>query len=725
MILAEKKTKRIDSGLESQAFKMQASAKAFEILSSGLYSNRERAVLRELMCNAYDAHIAAGKANVPFEVQLPTSLDPVLKIKDYGTGLSEENVYELFTTYFSSDKTDSNLFVGAFGLGSKSPFAVTDQFTVVSRYNGTKSLYTCFLSEERIPQVSKISENETEEKNGITIQIPVDESKIDRFKQEYLQVVSPFPIKPLAKGIKDEEVKLYKENEVYIKGQGWKIIKGRSYWKDISVIQGNVEYPLNVRSLAIDYNLKTFFDSFISHPTFKLLIYFPLGTLNVATSREELNLDDRTTRNIEKRLTVIQEEIKRQIREKIKQIDNDFELYSFCNNLGYDIRREVKAFEWRPGITVEDALIGKSVEPRYKRRIVFFAPSERGSGVSKYNIDTRMPIYDNTKVFYYDYNKGVQKGVNKIKAAIRKGWFKRATLVYDVNCIRDQYYGNIPYTNLSEFEGPEIESNNTSSVTPEIKVFYNHVSRYCSRKNLYTTVKEQYWSKDFYSMLNHSKKKAICVVSGGNKRCLVNGHTISDEDLYSIIRQITKRHEGYYIKNFIPIVYKVSKPESRNEEFQTHPNIVKIDDVLDFIFTRESPKAIKPIIAKQIKSTMNTQIFDIAKQIDINNIENTNSPIHKLLEYVHKIHSIEDVSPSRKRYISNLMNVAITLKYRQFTKIRHIESFVRTDYVNKLHNKIQERYPLLQYLNQYYYNRKTQEDFRKNVENYINLIDNN
>ena len=113
---------------ETGEFRIRNSAKAFSILSSGLYANKIRAIIRELSCNAVDSHVAAGKADVPFEVHLPTALSPWFSIRDFGTGLSHEQVTKIYTTYFESTKTDSNDFIGALGLGSKSPFSYTNNF---------------------------------------------------------------------------------------------------------------------------------------------------------------------------------------------------------------------------------------------------------------------------------------------------------------------------------------------------------------------------------------------------------------------------------------------------------------------------------------------------------------------------------------------------------------------------------------------------------------------
>ena len=64
----------------SRKFQMKSSAKAFQILSSGIYERKVEAIVRELSCNAYDSHVAAGKKDVPFKVNLPTGLDPKFSV---------------------------------------------------------------------------------------------------------------------------------------------------------------------------------------------------------------------------------------------------------------------------------------------------------------------------------------------------------------------------------------------------------------------------------------------------------------------------------------------------------------------------------------------------------------------------------------------------------------------------------------------------------------------
>lgn len=156
MILAnEQENKAVLSNVSAgTSFKITASAKAFVVLSSGLYSDKVRAVVRELSCNAYDSHVAAGKKDVPFNVHLPTQFEPWFSVRDFGTGMTKEQVLDLYSTYFESTKTQSNDFVGALGLGSKSPFSYVENFSVVSTKDGKTGYYTAYINEAGFPAIT-------------------------------------------------------------------------------------------------------------------------------------------------------------------------------------------------------------------------------------------------------------------------------------------------------------------------------------------------------------------------------------------------------------------------------------------------------------------------------------------------------------------------------------------------------------------------------------------
>jgi HSP90 family molecular chaperone len=129
MKLADRVIETHSAGVRSESgFTIAQTSKMFKILSDSLYSDKVMAVIRELSTNAYDSHISAGNKN-PFKVVLPNSANPNFIVRDYGTGLSQTDMENLYTTYGASNKNDSNDFVGCLGLGSKSPFAYSKSFT--------------------------------------------------------------------------------------------------------------------------------------------------------------------------------------------------------------------------------------------------------------------------------------------------------------------------------------------------------------------------------------------------------------------------------------------------------------------------------------------------------------------------------------------------------------------------------------------------------------------
>jgi len=274
----------MSSGFESAKFKIATSAKAFKILSSNLYSNKIRAVIRELSCNAYDSQIKA-KVDCPFEVTLPTSLMEEFSVRDFGTGLSHEDVMELYTTYFASTKSDSNDYVGALGLGSKSPFSYTDTFTVVSFYEGVKRTY-CAIIERGEPSINLITEVPCaeDEPSGMLITLPVNSSDCREFKYEAQYVFNTFDKQPIIKGASVTLYPVFEQNET---------VAFSNYSSNkVYFVMGNVRYPV------IDKYIPKSIKMFINQKT--ITIKVPIGTLDIAPSREALSYDEDTIAAINK-----------------------------------------------------------------------------------------------------------------------------------------------------------------------------------------------------------------------------------------------------------------------------------------------------------------------------------------------------------------------------------------------------------------------------------------
>lgn len=295
-------------------FKIAASAKAFKVLSSGLYKNKIRAIVRELSCNAVDAHKLNGTTDA-FEIKAPTQLDPRFIIRDFGPGLNEEDVTNLYSTYFASTKSSSNDFIGALGLGSKSPFSYTDTFTVVSYNDGMVRGFTAMLDGGE-PALRKVFEEPMKEgeKNGIEITVPVKLPDIQRWQHEIRYVLRTFSNWPhKVRGTSEPNYFPVREG----KNTDW-FTANSDEGHGLFAVYGNIVYPLNdVPGLKLSWMQ-------INHSA--VYIHFELGELDIAASREELSLDEDTIANIIARVDSISKvEMESTIKE-LQAITNEREL---------------------------------------------------------------------------------------------------------------------------------------------------------------------------------------------------------------------------------------------------------------------------------------------------------------------------------------------------------------------------------------------------------------
>ena len=288
-------------------YSIDATAKAFAILSDGLYSNKILAVVRELSTNAYDSHVAAGCAEKPFDVHLPTALDNEFSIRDYGTGLSREDCMSLYTTYFRSDKTDSNDAVGCLGLGSKSPFAYTDQFMVESFHNGNHMTFSAYKNENDEPVFALLSEQPTNDPNGLRVSFATEAGDSTNFKYEAQNVWKYFVTTPNA----NIDVEVDSQGDATMSGDDWKICNkaNRVYAKN-ELVMGQIGYELDADQFEGDvYDLLW--------RGYGLIIHANIGDVDITPSRESLSYNTRTKDFIHNKIKNILEEISTQTQQYI------------------------------------------------------------------------------------------------------------------------------------------------------------------------------------------------------------------------------------------------------------------------------------------------------------------------------------------------------------------------------------------------------------------------
>lgn len=270
-------------------FTIAASAKAFEILSSNLYQNKILAVIRETVCNAVDAHAVMGKPVSDIEVHLPTFHEPYFAVRDFGPGLSLRDATTLYTTYFQSTKDTDVSLIGGFGLGSKAPFAVADQFTVTAWHGGTKNTYVCY-KQDGFPRVNQVGSESCGTETGLEVRVAVKSNTGHDWISNARDMFRWWPELPRfnVEFISDDAYRhsdnLIVESERSVDGMpAWALYKQLPGSQAI-VMMGKVPYHLSLSAIpslpdAIANLLRTCY--------FKMVL--PIGAVEISPSREALS----------------------------------------------------------------------------------------------------------------------------------------------------------------------------------------------------------------------------------------------------------------------------------------------------------------------------------------------------------------------------------------------------------------------------------------------------
>jgi hypothetical protein len=337
-------------GLVGQkSFTMKNSVKAFNILSDSLYMNKVLAVIRELSCNAADAQIEAGTSHRPFKIHLPDELAPFFFIRDFGTGLQHEDVLNLYTTYFDSTKSESADATGALGLGSKSPFAVVDDFTVVSYQNGKASTYFAYKNDEGFPCISFVSQDDVEtEPNGIKIQFAVRKDKFADFRTNLPVALYHFEPKPEILNVPT----IVKKEVIKAQGQNWEIpAKAGSeqtgyYLGDKPIIvMAKISYPLDIEQLRHLFNEDDLY--LLDVCKVPIRIYVENRSVDHTPSREHLQYNKKTVATVRRRLKEIYDEIFAKVQEEFAECRNERDISERCSYLSKITKSNLAVDPWK------------------------------------------------------------------------------------------------------------------------------------------------------------------------------------------------------------------------------------------------------------------------------------------------------------------------------------------------------------------------------------------
>ena len=324
----------------SFGIKQDGLAHIFGVLRNQLYSDKILAVVREYSANAVDANVEAGKEDQAIVVTVPNSFDPTFRVRDFGNGLNEEEIRDIYANYGESTKRKSNKLIGQLGLGSKSAFAYGDNFVIDSYVNGKKSTYNAYIDPSQIGMIAKMNEEETSEPNGVEICIPVKYADIYGFKDKIKNFFKFWSSKVEVREIDVSEISL---GNATIEGTNWKYFAHKQYSSTSFasvVVMGNVAYPFN--SGIMSQEVKELFSEKVAKGcyapsmAYNFIFYVDIGTVEVSASREDLQYTDFTKKNLVKLLDGFFSELAEKINGKIENAANIFEAKrlfqeTFCN----------------------------------------------------------------------------------------------------------------------------------------------------------------------------------------------------------------------------------------------------------------------------------------------------------------------------------------------------------------------------------------------------------
>ena len=289
MLLKQSENSLIYSSVsgESIPFTIGDASVIIDIIRKKIYSYPLRTMVQEYLSNAKDACMEAGKDSSHIDVALPTQLNPEFLVRDYGTGMSDERVREVFVKYGVSTKRESKSQLGTFGIGAKSGWGYTDSFIVGSFFEGTYREYIADVGENKSGRLLLVKESDTTEPNGVLIKIPVAHKDINDFKTAYFRATSLWEKSPNltnANALQNLDLLTFKlQNKVGIVSI-YKSTRALPY--GIYLNAGGIPFQISITEFLSEYSAKNKLYSFCSHKDLVVIIEADPFKMGISANRE-------------------------------------------------------------------------------------------------------------------------------------------------------------------------------------------------------------------------------------------------------------------------------------------------------------------------------------------------------------------------------------------------------------------------------------------------------
>ena len=300
------------------------------------YSNTILATIREVYANAADANKESGLSTESIQIKSPTFLDQTFFVRDFGAGLSRDQIFNLYSKFGKSTKRNSNSLIGGYGIGKFAPLSYKDSFTVTSYHEGIKSIYSVYISEENDTKIDEIFCEPTLEANGICISVGVSSGDINKFNQEISSFFSNFEIQPHFLNLQVEIAK----PEIVASGTNWQIRKSLNGHNNYSVgeqgiVMGGIYYPINPELIDFKSDDDYAWTKYLN----KLVFIADIGSVSLHHSRETLEYNKTTKSYLKSRYQAFCKEFTDSIKNKIAQFDCLRDAMSYYKDISHTFPR--------------------------------------------------------------------------------------------------------------------------------------------------------------------------------------------------------------------------------------------------------------------------------------------------------------------------------------------------------------------------------------------------
>lgn len=520
---------------ESQLMTIDMTNAAFIMESlTNLYSDPHLSVIREYVANGIDSHIEAGN-DAPVEVTLPNDWSPLLVVKDHGVGMSRDDVFR-YGTYGSSDKRDNLEVVGNFGMGSKSALAITNSFTITAVKDGEYTVANIGRNDEGHGQVDIITNEPTDQPNGVTISIPIAPRSFWSIKDKAERVVKYLPAgRVTIDGTLNTDIRATLtqiSDDVFVSEGAWG--KTNVLGISVTVVSGGFGYSVPYEEISrIDDILGNIF---LAVPT-QMVIDVPTGSVDLTPSRESLRMTSRTRDLISQAVEAAAKTSSKYYEDKLADV-TDFEgLLGFIQELASNHGDPVKIAD-KCGtlhIPAADNLIAYTVRTGT-------GTDEARKGFNNRDLLYRINKSPGNKVIILENDK--EYSPNSLNGRVRKF----------LSTVSEEYSYNTPVLTLN----PQFKDD--SSIKEDT------LYRFIDRNGIRMKASEIYAAVNEYNKANRATNYTSAGSTGVGDNAIMDLEMVNGEDFTSSLIHPTSGNMlsecSEFFDNDLPVVYILNESKS-------------------------------------------------------------------------------------------------------------------------------------------------------------------